>query len=142
MSDAHPRDAKKENGPRKRDYISPVLVCYGRVSDLTQNGAGTQIESTKSFFGIPYCEFNSKERSCKSDRRAKENIVRIGTHPLGIGLYLFDYKPEFRDQCGHGHQFGVMAQEVEVVMPEAVCVHPDGYKAVDYGMLGISRPSH
>ncbi len=82
------------------------------------------------------------KRPCASDRNVKENIVRIGEHPLGIGLYLFDYKPAFRDQWGHGRQFGVMAQEVETVMPAAVCTHPDGYKMVDYAMLGISRTDH
>ena len=77
-----------------------------------------------------------------SDPRIKENCVRIGTHRLGIGIYLFDYKPEYRDAWGHGRQFGVMSDEVEMVMPEAVTVHPDGYKVVNYTMLGISRTLH
>lgn len=77
-----------------------------------------------------------------SDRLMKENVVYVDCHPLGIGLYLFDYKPEFRDLWGHGRQFGVMADEVEQVMPEAVSVHPDGYKMVNYAMLGISRNLH
>jgi len=75
-----------------------------------------------------------------SDRRLKENIVRIGTHPLGIGLYLFDYKPAYRAVCGDGRQFGVMADEVETVMPSAVAMHPEGHKTVNYAMLGISKP--
>jgi hypothetical protein len=74
-----------------------------------------------------------------SDRRIKENIVRVGDHPLGIGPYLFDYKPEFREQWGHGRQFGVMADEVEAVMPQAVLMHSNGYQMVNYGMLGINR---
>ena len=73
-----------------------------------------------------------------SDRRAKQNIVRIGDHPLGVGLYLFDYKPEFRDAWGHGRQLGVMADEVEQVMPHAVSAHADGYRRVDYAMLGYA----
>ena len=32
-----------------------------------------------------------------------------------------------------------MADEVEAVMPAAVSVGADGYKQVDYAMLGISR---
>ena len=58
---------------------------------------------------------------------------------MGFGLYLFDYKHEFRDAWGSDRQFGVMADEVEVVMPAAVCVHPDGYRMVNYPMLGIKR---
>jgi hypothetical protein len=77
-----------------------------------------------------------------SDRRLKQEIVKIGMHPAGFGVYLFDYKPEYRDQWGYGRQFGVMADEVEKVMPEAVSVHPAGYKMVDYAMLGISRNLH
>ena len=72
-----------------------------------------------------------------SDRSIKENIVRVGDHSLGIGLYLFDYKPEYREQWGSGRQFGVMADEVETVIPEAISVHPDGYKMINYRMLGI-----
>ena len=30
-----------------------------------------------------------------------------------------------------------MAQEVKAAMPEAVSVHPDGYKMANYAMLGI-----
>jgi len=71
------------------------------------------------------------------DRRLKENICRVGTHPLGIGLYLFDFRPEYRLRCGSGRQFGVMADEVERVIPEAVLANGDGYKTVDYAMLGI-----
>ena len=75
-----------------------------------------------------------------SDRRIKENIVLLDDHLVGgIRLYLFDYKCEYRDTWGHGRQLGVMADEVERVMPEAVSVHPDGYKRVNYAMLGISR---
>lgn len=79
------------------------------------------------------------DRKSASERRVKENIVQIGDHPFGCGLYLFDYRPEHRAQWGHGRQFGVMIDEVEIVMPEAVSMDPDGYKRVDYGMLGISR---
>lgn len=79
---------------------------------------------------------------CSSEQRVKENITRIGDHPLGFGLYLFDYRAEHRDQWGHGRQFGVMIDEVEAIVPEAVSMHADGFKRVDYAMLGIERPIH
>jgi len=63
----------------------------------------------------------------KSDRRLKSNIVRIGTHPLGIGVYEYD--------IGGERQRGVMADEVETVLPVAVLTRPDGYKMVNYGLL-------
>ena len=106
----------------KKAYVSPVLRTYGSVTALTMAKTSTLLDGKV---------FNLQ----KSDRRAKENIVRIGTHPLGIGLYLFDYKPEFRVQWGHERRLGVMADEVDTVRPQAVHMDADGYKMVDYGML-------
>jgi hypothetical protein len=62
-----------------------------------------------------------------SDRRLKSNIKRIGTHKLGIGIYEYDIMGK--------HDIGVMAQEVEQVMPEAIHIHPSGYMMVDYGRI-------
>jgi len=62
-----------------------------------------------------------------SDRRLKSNIERIGTHKLGIGIYEYDIFGE--------RQQGVMADEVEKIMPEAVLMQPSGYKMVNYGLL-------
>jgi len=142
MSNEYPGNERKENSPQKRRYVSPVLVRYGQVRDLTQSGSGSQQEAKLPSWLGGGCGPLKTRRSCASDLGLKENIVRIGEHPLGIGLYLFDYKPEYRAEWGHGRQFGVMAQEVETVMPEAVCTHPDGYKMVYYGMLDINRAGH
>jgi len=70
-----------------------------------------------------------------SDIRMKENIKEIGWLPNGLPVYEYEYKPEFKDEAGHGKFIGVMAQEVEEVMPEAVITRPDGYKMVNYGVL-------
>ena len=70
-----------------------------------------------------------------SDIRTKENIKQIGALPSGLPVYEFEYKAEYKDQWGHGKQIGVMAQDVEKVIPEAVIEHPDGYKMVNYGAL-------
>ncbi|MBC7597954.1 MAG: tail fiber domain-containing protein [Polaromonas sp.] len=118
--------ASPEAADKKKTYQPPSLRTFGQVHMLTQsasmgvNGDGGQ--------GMMVAN---------SDRSIKENIVQVGTHPSGIGLYLFDYKPDFWACSGNGRQFGVMADEVEVVMPEAVLIHPDGYKQVNYAMLGM-----
>ena len=70
-----------------------------------------------------------------SDRRAKQSIERVGTHPLGIGIYTFEYTPRHQKAWGAGRHLGVMAQEVLTVRPEAVIHRPDGYLMVDYGRL-------
>lgn len=127
---------------QKKNYQSPQLMRYGFVGDLTQAGSMSSNEAASNPCPQTDLSMNFNSNCMASDRAVKENIVCIGEHPLGIGLYLFDYKPEYRDAWGHGRQFGVMAQEVETVMPQAVVMHPDGYKMVDYAMLGISRAVH
>ena len=72
-----------------------------------------------------------------SDIRTKENIKAIGWLFNGLPVYTYEYKPEFKDHplAGHGTHTGVMAQEVEVMYPNAVITLDNGYKAVDYGRL-------
>jgi hypothetical protein len=70
-----------------------------------------------------------------SDIRTKEHIKYVGALPNGLSVYEYQYKPEWKDEAGHGTFVGVMAQDVEKVMPEAVITRPDGYKMVNYGVL-------
>jgi len=72
-----------------------------------------------------------------SDIRVKENIEFVDILMDGVNIYEFDYKPEFKDKSGYGRYRGVMADEVEQVMPQAVGRDSDGYKTVHYSMLGI-----
>jgi hypothetical protein len=78
-----------------------------------------------------------------SDVRTKENIVTVesgldlvsqlrGVWYNKIGsINILDGKPE-------GRKVGVIAQEVEKVLPEVVSTDGDGMKAVDYGkMVGV-----
>ena len=116
---------------KRKQYKRPSLREYGSVKSLTAGGNSLTNESGAGG--------GTERRPTGSDRSIKENIVQIGVHPLGIGLYLFDYKLEYREAGDHGRQFGVMADEVQAVRPEAVSMHPDGYKMVNYAMLGISR---
>ena len=115
-------------GKGKAVYCAPALKVYGSVRDLTGDVSGTTTDMT-----LPSNAMGA------SDPATKENVVRIGEHPAGFGLYVFDYKPEFRDACGHGRQFGVMADEVETIVPEAVMVGEAGYRVVNYALLGITR---
>lgn len=64
-----------------------------------------------------------------SDRRLKSDVERIGTTKHGLPLYEYTIFGE--------RQRGVMADEVEKVLPDAVLMHPSGYKMVNYRMLGL-----
>ncbi len=117
------------NGNARKPYRAPTLTFFGEVRKLTQ---ATNSGSAEGSVGNP--PFKTKV----SDVSLKENLVRVGVHPLGFGLYLFEYRAPFRDSLGHGRHFGVVAQEVEPVIPRAVSVGRNGFKSVDYEMLGIN----
>jgi hypothetical protein len=120
---------------KRKPYKSPTLTLFGQVAQLTQNGTCAEANDNAT---PTACTINTG-MGMTSDRRLKTDIVRIGEHPLGFGIYLFQYLPEHQESFGHGRRFGVMADEVEDVVPQAVALRPDGYKMVDYGLLGI-RP--
>ena len=66
-----------------------------------------------------------------SDIRVKHGIALLGHLENGLGFYRFSYNGS--DQA----YVGVMAQEVEAVMPDAVVRGSDGYLRVNYDKLGL-----
>ena len=70
-----------------------------------------------------------------SDERLKDNITPLSDNLNKLDMinaYNFDWKPNaFRS----GKDVGVLAQEIEKIMPEAVITRDTGYKAVDYQKL-------
>lgn len=73
--------------------------------------------------------------SMLSDIRTKENIKAIGLLSNGLPVYEYEYKPEWKNEAGHGKFIGVMAQEVAQVQPKAIIYRKDGYMMVNYGAL-------
>lgn len=129
-------DIKRKAQTAQREkipYTSPKLIKYGQVGSLTQSGSQPGNEITSSDPG------DMLKIMAGSDRAMKTDILKVGSHPSGFGIYLFKYKTELREWLGHGTQFGVMADEVDPVVPEAVVMYPDGYKRVNYALLGITR---
>jgi len=74
-----------------------------------------------------------------SDRRLKRDIARVGEVAPGVGWYAFSY---LWDERGARPHYGVMADEVEPFMPEAVLYHASGFAMVDYGRLLAGRTVH
>ena len=67
----------------------------------------------------------------RSDVRLKHDIVLLGRLDSGLGFYRFAYN-------GSNQAYvGVLAQEVQTVMPEAVERGRDGYLRVHYDKLGL-----
>jgi endosialidase-like protein len=68
----------------------------------------------------------------RSDIRLKHDIVFLGQLRHGLGFYRFSYNGSDKAYVG------VMAQEVEAVMPTAVARGRDGYLRVFYDTLGLT----
>ena len=105
--------------------IANAATLQGQFDQNTFNqNTGTYNQNLAGLYSLGS---SASYGAAKSDRRLKSNINRIGTHKLGIGIYEYDIEGR--------HEIGVMAQEVEQVMPQAVIHHPDGYMMVQYGRI-------
>jgi hypothetical protein len=73
-----------------------------------------------------------------SDSRLKENVTPI-VNPIEkisqIGGYTYDWIPMEGIHENEGHDVGVIAQEIEAILPEIVTTRGNGYKAVKYERL-------
>jgi len=72
----------------------------------------------------------------RSDIALKHNIILLGHLENGLGFYRFSYNGSNKAHVG------VMAQEVQVVMPQAVTRGRDGYLRVFYDRLGLTFESY
>ncbi|KRR15870.1 hypothetical protein CQ12_32540 [Bradyrhizobium jicamae] len=67
----------------------------------------------------------------RSDIGLKHDIVQLGYLANGLGYYRFSYLGSTKSYVG------VMAQEVQMVKPDAVTRGGDGYLRVHYDRLGL-----
>jgi hypothetical protein len=82
----------------------------------SMQAVGLLVHAAKSVFCVPLAV------------RIHEGLV-WSNRDNGLGFYRFSY---------NGRAYvGVMAQEVQVVMPDAVSLGPDGTLRVHYEMLGL-----
>jgi Protein of unknown function (DUF3300)/Chaperone of endosialidase len=72
----------------------------------------------------------------RSDIRLKHDVALLGHLDNGLGFYRFSYDGSDKAYVG------VMAQEVQQVMPAAVVRGPDGYLQVYYEKLGLKVESY
>ena len=98
-----------------QNYLANISGNFGGVSSATP--------SPMSTIG----QLGSLALNMMSDVRLKENIRSVGNH-RGLGVYQYNY---IWSPVQH---IGVMAQEVEKIMPEAV-FEIGGYKGVNYGKI-------
>ncbi len=115
-----------------------------KVSFGTQTNAGvfTELAKAEANGVFAFSIFGSlwvNGATYSSDERFKQNITPI-SFPLEKLLQLNGVEYEMKttafakNHFQHGRQMGLLAQEVEKVVPEAVS-EMDGYKGVDYARL-------
>jgi hypothetical protein len=80
--------------------------------------------------------------ACSSDARFKRDITPFEPVLEAVSqlrpVHYFWRTDEFPDKgWGAGRTYGLVAQEVEAVLPELVSNGADGYKAVDYSQLPL-----
>lgn len=104
-------------------------------------GGATTIRGVVSATGAAYCTglFATGDVIAfyTSDKSLKENFIKIH-NPLiklqTLNGYEFDWKKTAPDHL-QGKDVGVIANEVELTIPEAVINRPDGIKAVNYNKI-------
>ena len=72
----------------------------------------------------------------RSDMLLKHDIALLGRLDNGLGFYRFSYNGSDKSYVG------VMAQEVQAIMPDAVVRGSDGYLRVRYDALGLKFESY
>ena len=110
------------SGSTPNDITTTNSILVGNHISASGNITGSQIEASGDVIA-----FGS------SDRRLKDNITPI-ENPLDkmdkIGGYTFVWNN--KQSTYKGKDIGVVAQEIEEILPELVTTRGTGYKAVKY----------
>jgi hypothetical protein len=113
--------APLQYGANNLGLLEGLLLPIAGMGGQTTGNSSTQGTQSMSPFAMAMMGLNA----LRSDRRSKDNIVRIGALFDGTPVYRFTYKGS---DLTH---IGLMAQDVELYEPMAVQEH-DGVKYVDY----------
>ena len=126
-----------QNAPQQATTSGADILGASQMGYNAQMGGFNAANAAQSNFnsGLMGLGGTLGAAALMSDIRTKENIVPLGWLFKGLPVYEYEYKPEWKAETGYGKFIGVMAHEVEEVMPEAVITRPDGYKMVNYGAL-------
>lgn len=112
------------------DYTGLVQSNYASQVAQAQAAANAKNQSNQAMLGGLFGLAGAGASMFKftSDRRAKWNIQPIDGVTLDNGLQVYG----FHYLGSHEPHLGLMADEVEIVHPEAVAMGAHGFKVVDY----------
>ena len=116
------------------------LAGLGSQTSYQQSMQGTTSQMTQSpstFQQIagPVAQMAPVAISMLSDIRLKTGIKKVGKLPNGIPVYRWEWTKEGKEKAEGQPSFGVLAQELLDLMPDAVTIGTDGYYRVDYGKV-------
>ena len=98
-------------------------------------GLGTGLANIMGDTGMFTDIYNWAKKFIPSDMALKTNVQLQGQLPNGINLYTWDWTKEGKELSNNAPSYGVIAQEVQEIMPEAVVRGDHGYLTVDYSKL-------
>ena len=134
----------------KLDGIASGATAVNNTNQLTNgagfvtssgfvNGSGNALTASTGTFNGAITSTGDITAFYSSDMALKENFSPISQALQKVGLisgYEFDWK-DHKDPLviGKGHDVGIIAQEVEKVLPEVVMTRTNGKKAVNYSKI-------
>ena len=123
------------NTPNQANTAGPDLLGAANASYQNQLAAYNAQQAQRGGFmsGLMNLGGSLGGAYISSDVRLKKYIKKIGKLANGLNVYTYFYKKGFG--LPTDRQVGVMAHEVEKVIPEAVITMSNGYKAVNYALI-------
>jgi hypothetical protein len=127
------REALNGLDEKKRATLSKLVSGGAFVAPIVASFAMQGIAIRPADAQTPFS--SASNSTTISDVRLKRDVVRVGEHPLGFGIYGFKYL------WSDVEQVGVLAQEVAERMPAAVVEGPGSFLAVNYAAIGMEMTS-
>ena len=138
------RLTQQEQEARRAQLIT-MSNLFGGLAGL---GSSTQMQQTmqgtqgQAFAGGPsplsqIAGLAGNAAMFMSDIKLKKNIKLVGKLDNGIKLYEWKWNKEGKKIAGNQVERGVIAQQVQKIIPEAVVKGEDGYLRVNYSLVGV-----
>ena len=125
---------RMQNAPMEQ-YQNLMAILSGTPRNVTTSGTSSGTNVSKQSGGLLNQLLGAGQiaASFASDRALKRDIELVGRRDDGLGVYEFRY---IWDADDAPLSIGVMADEVEELMPEALGPIAGGRKTVNYALIG------
>lgn len=107
------------------------------ITAANQNAAASSQAGFGNLMGLGQLGLGAYSSGLFSDDRLKDNITNTGVEN-GVPTYSWTWNDKAGELGLYGKSYGTLASEVEKINPDAVSMK-DGYKTVNYEMIGVSH---